>query len=602
MYFDQPLPATAALCDALTFHVFEIDGVDTINDDEVLDVKVTANRGHDCLSHRGIAKELSAILNIPLKADPLRQLPMLIPPTTEVSVQIKTPLSSRYIAGYIRGVKVGPSPEWLRKCLESMGQRSVNNIVDATNFVMFGVGQPLHAFDAAKLSAVDTKGRYSIEVRPARAGEKMLALDGKEYTLDESMLVIADAHADTAIGIAGVKGGAASGIDTDTKDIIIESANFDGVSIRKTAQRLKLRTDASSRFEQVMSSEVAAYGMRAVVDLILRLAEGELVGFVDVYPALVSNAPVSVSLDLINKTLGTTLSAADVVDAFKRLDLTFENVGEVFTVTAPSERLDILIQEDLIEEVGRIVGYDKVPATPLPALALTPAVNFNFYKAEKIRDYLTGLGFSEVLTSVFTEKGERVVLNKVDGVRPYLRQDVQAGLADALARNIHIKDLLGVKQIKIFEIGTVWTGGAEVMTYDIAVEKVKGEKTQDEYRKELDIFVASLPTNPTQYDVLPLSTTDRYESFSKYPFIVRDIALWVPAGTEADVVLEVLRKEAGTLLVRSRIFDRFEKDGKVSLAFRLVFQSFERTLTDEEINTQMAAVQVAVEARGWQVR
>jgi phenylalanyl-tRNA synthetase beta chain len=283
-FFDTELPSAEKLSEALTFHAFEIDGVDEKDKDSILDVKVTANRGHDCLSHRGIAKELSAILKLPFTKDPMAKQPTLLPQTDAVSVTLEDPaLSPRYIAGYIKGVKVGPSPEWLQKHLETLGQRSINNVVDATNFVMFNLGQPLHAFDADKLTQKENK--FHIVVRKARVGEKMHALDGKEYTFTDSMLVIADGNVDAPIGVAGVKGGTAAGVSEETKDIIIESANFNSISVRKTAAALKLRTDASARFEQGLSPELAAYGMQSVAELIQQLAGGELVGFADVYPA-----------------------------------------------------------------------------------------------------------------------------------------------------------------------------------------------------------------------------------------------------------------------------------------------------------------------------
>src|SRR6266404_3027324 len=183
-FFDAPLPAAEELSNALTFHAFEIDAVDKAGKDDVLDVKVTPNRGHDALSHRGIAKELSAILQIPLAHDPFSSRSNLDIKTDAVTVTIDTPLCKRYIAGYIKGVKVGPSPKWLQERLEAIGQRSINNVVDATNFVMFNTGQPLHAFDAKKLGSVN------IGVRAAKEGEIMTALDKKEYALKEGMLVI----------------------------------------------------------------------------------------------------------------------------------------------------------------------------------------------------------------------------------------------------------------------------------------------------------------------------------------------------------------------------------------------------------------------------
>lgn len=584
-FFTSPLPSPQEVADALTFHAFEIESVV----DEVLDVKVTANRGHDCLSHRGIAKELSAILKLPLnpEKDPFAKVPDLSKKTSAVSVTLNDPRCKRYIAGYIRNVKVGPSPDWLKNSLEVIGQRSINNVVDATNLVMFNTGQPLHAFDAGKLSQ---KGdAYAIAVRGAKEGERMIALDGKEYDCAGGELLITDAHGDVAIGIAGVKGGAPAAINEETTDIILESANFDGISVRKTSAALKLRTDASQRFEQVIAPELAAYGMRQVVDMILALAGGEVEGFVDEYPSPLVQQKVSVSADKIQAVLGTAIEGKDIADVFARLGFSFEEQGGVYTVQPPFERLDIVIPEDLIEEVGRIIGYDAVPAVALPATSEAPAVNARFAAAETRREELMAQGYSEVYTSVFAEKGDRVVANKVDGVRPYLRTSLTDGLKDAYERNARNKDLLGLKEVKLFEIGTVWRGGKE----DVVVGVADKSGAQEEV---LSVDSAD------GYNALPASDARRYAPFSKYPFIVRDIALWVPAATSEDEVLSVIQENAGELVVRSELFDRFEKGERVSYAFRLVFQSFDKTLTDEDANERMESVYVMVKRKGWEVR
>lgn len=583
-YFEKPLPPAEELGDALTFHAFEIESIEG----DILDVKVTPNRGHDCLSHRGIARELSAILKIPMKVNYGDAAPLKLEPKTgEVKITVESPeLCPRFTAAYITGVRVAPSPDWLRTALESVGQKSINNIVDATNYVMFGVGQPLHAFDSGKLTK---KGMYSLLVRLAQDGEKMTGLDDKEYTLNSSMLAIADGHTNEAVSIAGIKGGKPTGIDEKTTDVILEAANWDGVSIRKTSQALKLRTDASDRFQQVISPELAAYGLKEATELILKLAGGEVAGYVDEYPCPQEKKTVAVTLTKINAVLGTALTASDVGDAFMRLDLPFEQKGDSFVVEAPFKRLDLVIPEDLVEEVGRIVGYEKVPDVELPPLPHAPEVNANFYATERVRAELTAQGYSEVFTSVFADKGERVVANKVDGVRPYLRANLTDGLKDALEKNARNKDLLGLKEISLFEIGTVWRGGKE--------EIVLGTADKSGVRE-----AALHAVEASAYEDLPLSTTERYRPFSRYPFIVRDIALWTPAGTEPETVLSTIRAQAGELLVRSELFDRFEKGGKLSLAFRLVFQSFEKTLTDAEANAVMEKVYAAVKEKGWEVR
>jgi len=591
-YFNTPLPNAEILGDALTFHAFEIDGIEKVGSDEVLDVKVTPNRGHDCLSHRGIAKELSAILQIPLASDPFMDKSDLSKITDAVSISINTSLCRRYSAGYIQGVKVGPSPQWLVERLASMGQRSINNVVDATNFVMFDVGQPLHAFDAGKLEAKD--GKYAIEIRAAHDGEKMLALDNKEYTLKSSNLMIVDAHAGVPIGIAGVKGGVPAAINEETVDIIVESANFDGASIRKTAQALKLRTDASVRFEQAISSQIAGHAMRAAVDLILSIAGGEVIGFVDVYPAPQQQTYVAVTTEKINQVLGTNLTDADVASVFARLGLAYKEEAGVFEVQPSCERLDLEIAEDLVEEVARIIGYDKILPVSLDAARGKTSVNKNFYSAEKVREELVSKGYSEVFTSVFSDKGERIVANKVDGVKPFLRDSLLPSLTEALDKNKHSKELLELKEIKLFEIGTVWKDGKEIIMLGTISEKEPAKEQTLENLEEKGL--------PAAYEHLPLSTAARYQPFSKYPYIVRDIAMWAPAGIHTDEVEKVIKKEGGELCVKSYLFDTFEKEDKKSLAYRLIFQAFDRTLTEQEVNQSMAHISAILGDRGFEIR
>lgn len=431
----------------------------------------------------------------------------------------------------------------------------------------------------------------------------MVALDKKEYTLNESNLVIADGHANDVIGIAGVKGGMASGIDVSTTDLIIESANFNGVSVRRTARALNLRTDASQRFEQLISPEIASEGMNAACDLIVQIAGGEVVGFVDKYPRPQVRKSVSISIDHINQLLGSSFSESEVVTVFKRLGLPAEYKGPSFIISVPPERLDLEVPEDLIEEVGRIIGYDAVKPLELPPLSVTSAVNQNFAGSERVREDLVGKGYSEVITSVFAERGERAVSNKIGGDKPYLRATLLNGLQEALQKNIYQKDLLALKEVKLFEIGTVWRGGEEIVMVGTVEEK--GEPSERPLREHL------LPGE--HYQAYPLSRAERYEPFSKYPYIVRDVAFWTPleslrpltgqARLESDAEWEVLiRQAAGEILQRIDRFDRFEKKGRVSLAYRLVFQSFDRTLSDEDANMRMESVYQSLKSRDCEIR
>lgn len=635
-YFDAPLPSVEKLSDAITFKAFEIDGVDPVREpsasngagqiiDWVLDVKVLPDRTHDCLSYRGIAKEVSTILGVPLASDPLSMSDLrnhsLETKTSTVVVDIKEPdLCPRYVAAHVRGVKVGPSPAWLVSRLASMGQRSVNNVVDATNFVMFNMGQPLHAFDAGKLT--EEGGVYSIGVRKAKDGETMLALDGKEYALADSMLVITDAHKDEAVGLAGVKGGAPAGITEETTDIILESANFDGVVTRKTSRALNLRTDASVRFENVISPELAGYGAEAAVALIEKLAGGECLGYTDVYPQKPEPRQVRVSTADVNRLFGTSMSDADVEQIIRRFGWTYTNTAGVFEIAVPFERLDMAIPEDVAADIGRIYGYEKIPSV-VPEQAGEPSINKRFYYLDRVRQWLVERGFSEVYTSVFVLNGERQVLNKVDSDRPYLRAQIWPNLQEALEMNYRNRDLLGAPDARLFEIGTVWNGGAEKTMLVLGTLGGKQTPKASSFLADLisefdakmpteipeasivnldfDSFVENAP-DPLSYKELPTLGDVRYRPFSRYPFIVRDVSFFAPLGTDELEPFTMVMNAAGPLAVRGGMFDRFEKGDKVSFGFRLVFQAEDRTLTDEEANAQMEKVYDVLKGKGYKIR
>jgi len=596
-YFDTPLPAADELARALTFHAFEIDGLEKHQEDDVLDVKVTPNRGHDCLCHLGIAREISAILSMTLSDDTMSRFHLDIAASRaalkighapHIIVKKDAPSCSRFLAAHMKGVKVGPSPEWLVKRLAAIGQRSINTIVDATNYAMFSTGQPLHAFDARTLGSGDS---FIVGPRMARAGETLVALDGKTYALSPERMVIAGGATDAVLGIAGVKGGKDSGVTDTTTDIIIEAATFDGVSVRKSARALELRTDASQRFEQQLSPVLTERGLLACIELIRDMAGGELVGTAEASAAPEPARTIVTSAASVKRLLGMAVTSDDVGHVLTRLGFDYAREGERFSVQIPPERIDLTIEEDMIEEIGRIVGYDAAPSSELPPLPQKETPNRTFAAAETLRQRYAAQGFSEVYTSVFAEKGDRAVLNKVGGDRPFLRTSLVPGLEAAWKRNAEVKEILGPDDLQLFEIGTVWKGDKELMMVATATKKGVEEKLLGEAVSGDAAYVD---------DMFP--QVKKYEPFSRYPFIVRDIALWVPAGTDPASVLGLIREHAGDLLVRSYQFDSFTKGERTSYAFRLVFQSFDRTLFDEDANSRMASVVAAVTTRGYEVR
>lgn len=626
-YFSAPLPDAAKLAEAITFRSSEVEEViQIIGGDAVLDVKVLPDKSAWMLSHRGVAKELSVILDAPLSHDPLAAAPELAPTTDAIRIDLATEKCARYAAALVRGVTVGPSPAWLRAQLEAIGQRSINNVVDATNYVLFGLGQPIHAFDAKHLATGDG---YTVGVRAARTEETITALDGAVYELSGDDLVIVNG-ADEPLGIAGVKGGMHSGISGDTTDLFIESANFDRVSVRLTSKRLRLRTDASARYENGVVPELAGYGLAEVVRLILEVAGGELAGYADVFPSSRIMAPVSVSLAKANSVLGLSLSMEDLGEVFRRFGYEHTLTDEVVTIVPPFERDDLVIPEDLIEEIGRIYGLAHIAAVTPEPLALGE-VNARFFYAEEVRDALLRLGFSEVYTSSFNERDEVCLENALASDKGCLRSSLRPHIEDALTKNVLQKDLLGLDCVALFEVGTVFTasGGQRsehlALSFGVRTGPAYKPKSDDPLMEEakavltkilgtedfhmedgvaeinLDEAFADLPP-PVAYRPYVKDADATYRPFSPYPHVSRDVALWAGEGTLPEEVENTIREAAGPLLVRLRLFDEFQKDGRTSYAFRLVFQSYEKTLTDGEAGEVMERVYGAVKERGWEVR
>lgn len=623
MYFDAPLPSAEAVAEALTFHAAEIDEIEG----DMLDVKVLPDRAAYMLCHRGVALETAASLGLTLAKDPLKEDLPEHSTTDVLSVDIEDPAKClRYMGALVRGVKIGPSPSWLKEALESVGQRSINNVVDATNYVMLDIGQPLHAFDAKKLGVKN--GSQAIHVRGAIEGERITLLSGEACVLPEGTLLIVDAHTDTPIGIAGVKGGKAAEIDEGTTDIIVESANFDGTSVRLAAQALKLSTDASSRFQNKPSPTLVAYGMRDALALITELAGGTVEGVVDSYPSQAEIEPVVAKLDDLNGRLGSAFTMEEVRGVFDRLGFSYTVAEETFTVLASFERRDIRIKEDLAEEVGRILGYDRIPSLDLPLQETAPD-QARYRGIERVKDYLVERGFSEVSTQTFAIEGDIELANPLQADRPWLRASLLSNVDDALARAaLAAPRIVGPDaSIRLFEIGNVFTAEGEMLLLALGARPLEGKLSPDLIKDVVAALEQELFMEPAQArysldgnlvelnlsklnleklgdDYAPIAPAlHAYRPFSPYPFALRDIAVWTPEGTEESEVANCIIGAAGELLARIDLFDEFEKDEKVSYAFRLVFESMDRTLSESDLAPVMERITEALSAReGYAVR
>jgi phenylalanyl-tRNA synthetase beta chain len=622
------------VADLLGTHAFEIEGISDVSGDTVIDVDVLPNRSSDCLSHRGIAREVASITNTPLAHDPLRE-PVTLREGADIAITIEDAHASpRFSASLITGVSVKESPEWLQARLRAIGQRSINNIVDATNYVMFALGQPIHAYDADLFPKVD--GLWKIGVRFARPGEtvSLLPETGDTERVVEclgSELLIVDGSSDTAVGLAGVKGGSFAGIHRETTAVIIETAHFHPTITRQTARRLGIVIDASKRFENEPSRELIPYTQQAVCDLIVKIAGGTYVGTVDEYLETATQSEVFMSLERTNTLLGLTLSKSEVCSLLERIGAQVVEAEDGFLVTGPWERTDLLLEADLIEEVGRLHGYEHITAIQ-PSSRPLKEINKRHYYSELIRHTLLKQGYSEIITSSFRKKDEVQLRNALASDKSCLRSDLTKSVTETLDKNAGFADLLGTSDTRVFEIGTVFhkrkSGIGEHVSVAFGVRsKPSGYSgKEDTVLKEtltllstelgvdcpaelhqgvaelnLTTLLERLP-DPTQYAPVVVGEAISYRPFSVYPHMSRDIAIWVEAGTTPGEVEAVLNEHAGDLRVRTTLFDEFTKEGRTSVAFRLVFQAFDRTLTDEEVNQVMEQVYSAVKKQGWEVR
>ena len=441
----------------------------------MLDAEVTSNRA-DCLGHYGIAREAAALYRLPLETVMGYPRELAEPASSATSVDIEAPdLCGRYTARVLRGVKVEPSPIWLRERLESLGQTSINNIVDATNYVMLELGHPLHAFDMDLLS----EGR--IVVRRARAGEKMRTLDGIERTLTPEMCVIADSS--RAVAIAGVMGGADSEIRPTTRTILLESAWFDPVSIRRTSKTLGLRTEASMRFERGADLVMADRASKRCTEMIQKLTGCEvLAGAVDIFPARAQAPEIELTRRELVRVMGADVPDSEMEGILSALgfapvrsDTDRESVDSslaAWTCRRPSWRSDVTREIDLIEEIARLHGIEKFPAR-LPAARL-PAARLEYAEAEdRLRERLIGLGYQEIITIPIVEE-ESDALFRDENATParianplaedasVMRSTGAVTMAATLEWNLNH----GQRNVHLFEFGKTygWDGSNPVET------------------------------------------------------------------------------------------------------------------------------------------
>jgi phenylalanyl-tRNA synthetase beta chain len=452
-----------------------IEALDETPAGPMLDAELTSNRA-DCLGHYGIAREAAVLYDLPLKRVDPHPRESAEQASSATRVQIDSPeLCGRFTSRVLRGVKAGPSPDWLRQRLEALGQTSINNVVDATNYVMLELGQPMHAYD------LDLLAERRLIARRARAGEKLRTLDGLERTLTAEMCVIADAT--RAVGIGGVMGGAETEIRLASRNVLLEAAWFDPVSIRRTSKALGLRTEASMRFERGADIEMAETASRLCAELIQQLGGGELLaGVVDVYPGRTDPPVIELTRKEFLRVMGADVPDAQIEKILSGLGFAPARSDETRNVpqsaaaawkcTRPSWRGDVSREVDLIEEVARIYGVDKFPARLPPAKS--PAARLEDAEAEdRLRETLIGLGYQEIITIPIVDEPSDAVFRPASAVPARIANPLaedasvmRSSGAVTMARAIEWNLNHGQRNVRLFEFGKTygWNGAEPAET------------------------------------------------------------------------------------------------------------------------------------------
>ncbi|SUO91001.1 phenylalanine--tRNA ligase subunit beta [Streptococcus uberis] len=429
-------------------------------DDEIIELSITPNRA-DALSMRGVAHEVAAIygkeLNFPVKT------PQESSKATSdlISVAIESDKVLTYASRVVENVTVQASPQWLQNRLMNAGIRPINNVVDVTNYVLLYFGQPMHAFDFNKFESGD------ILARQARNGEKIVTLDGEERDLIDQDIVIT--VNDKPVALAGVMGGKATEIDSHSKTVVLEAAVFDGKAIRKTSGRLNLRSESSSRFEKGVNYDTVIEALDFAAAMLEELAGGQvLAGYLQAGQVPTEPVQVLTTLDYVNVRLGTNLAYSDIEDVFAKLGFGLAGDAQAFTVSVPRRRWDISIQADLVEEIARIYGYDKLPTTLPEAGGTAGELTASQLLRRRVRAIAEGAGLTEIISYALTtpEKAQAFAIESshltelmwpMTIERSALRQNIVSGMLDTIAYNVARKQ----KNLAIYEIGKVFEQNAD---------------------------------------------------------------------------------------------------------------------------------------------
>jgi phenylalanyl-tRNA synthetase beta chain len=635
----------------ITIHTAECEGIQQHDGDHVIEVdNKSLTHRPDLWGHHGMAREIAAILGRPL-IDRVTAMPFPGKAPLNVAIDSHAP-SLRYSALMFENVTVKPSPEWMQKRLAAVGLNPINNIVDVTNYVLAEIAQPMHAFDADKLHG------DQLLVRLAAIDETIVALNGETYTLDPSNMVIADSQG--AVAIAGVIGGAGSAISDRTRRIVLESANFNASSIRKTSSRLRLRTDASMRFEKAQDPVNTIRGLERAYELLQEVSPGITLagGLADVYHAQPEPDPIDLPLDWLEKKLGRMISRDEVREILEALAFRVEQTGErTLRVGIPSWRAtkDISIKEDLVEEVGRMIGYDSITPTAPLAPAHVPPANPAREFQHHVREMAAAQGFTEVYNYSFvSEEMARAfaldpaahvqVENPIATDQNLLRSSLLPGIWKNVRDNAR-----HFENFRLFEIGHEVHPDHETPHFAAAIfAKDDGKAALFELKRLAECLLTGATVKPAEsvrrfehpqraVDVLSGETrfgrifefhpsmiehgraavldldldlleklqphARRYQQVRRFPSSAFDLSVVAPARALIGDVQAALERLAGDALIDIAFLREFGlPSGERSLSYRLTVGSAERTLSTEEVGGIRSVIIDGMRAAGYELR
>ncbi len=645
----NPPLATRELADALSMGGLDVEQVEVDRDDWVFTTKPTPNRG-DCLSLSGIAREVAAVTGAPLSLTDIKPVRATITDRLGVTLEAQQ-ACPRYCGRMVRGVNAtAATPEWMTRRLALSGIRPVSALVDITNYVMLELGQPLHAFDAAKLNG-------GIRVRFARVGEQLTLLNGEAPSLTPSFLVIADDA--RAVALAGIMGGLDTAVGDATRDVFLESAFFSPDAINGKSRQLKFSSDSSYRFERGVDFAGTLTALERATQLVLENCGGAAGPVTEARATLPAREPVRLRLARAERLLGIKFDAVQASDILRRLGLKFTASGGEFQVTPPSYRFDIVIEEDLIEELARIHGYDRIPATMPEVPATLLPVPEGKRSLAAIRRLLVARDYQEIVSYSFVDPAwERdlaghnapvALANPIASQMSMMRSTLAGGLIDCLARNLARKQ----PRARLFEVGRCFMTEASDryhqpvriggISYGDARHEQWGLKGRPgdfydiksdvealltpaaaEFRplehpalhpgKSASIVIRDmtagwigelhprwqrkydLPLPPVlfelDFDAIGERGLPAYDEVSKFPPVRRDIAFEIDEGVNYQAILDGLLWQKPAIITEIGLFDIYRgtgvEKGKKSLAFRVLLQDTRKTLTDAEIESAVS--------------